>query len=74
MATENLKLTSVRLDPETLTKIEEFCKKRTYWKKNTVINRILMTVMRDFDDGEIYDMVRRNHFLSQHVEKKYEIV
>ena len=74
MANEELKLISARVDKETLAKIDAFVQKHTYWKRNTVINMILWAVMNDFDDRDIYDMVRRNHFRNQPVNTKYEIV
>ncbi|MBR4846523.1 MAG: hypothetical protein IKU98_08935 [Bacteroidaceae bacterium] len=73
MANEELKLISARLDKETLAKIDEFVRKHTYWKRNTVINMILWAVMNDFDERDIYDMVRRNHFRQQPVHCGYTI-
>lgn len=74
MERELLKPVSTRLDPETIDRIDAFCMERRYWKRNTVINNILWAVMHDFSEQEIYDMVRRNHFRSEPVEHKYEIV
>lgn len=73
MANEELKLISARLDKETLAKIDAFVSKHTYWKRNTVINMILWAVMNDFDERDIYDMVRRNHFRQQPVHCGYTI-
>ena len=73
MVNEELKLISARLDKETLAKIDAFVLKHTYWKRNTVINMILKAVMSDFDERDIYDMVRRNHFKSQSVRCCYMI-
>ena len=73
MANEELKLISARLDKETLAKIDVFVSKHTYWKRNTVINMILWAVMNDFDERDIYDMVRRNHFRQQPVHCGYTI-
>ena len=73
MANEELKLISARLDKETLAKIDEFVRKHTYWKRNTVINMILWAVMNDFDERDVYDMVRRNHFRQQPVHCGYTI-
>ena len=74
MARENLKLISVRIEPDTLEKIEAFTKKKTWWKRNTVINQILTVVMNDFKDEEIYDMVRRSYFRKNEIEAHYKIV
>lgn len=57
---ENLKLISVRIDPETLQKLDEFCKQHYYWKRNTVINGILTAVVDAMDKGTLYEMVRYN--------------
>lgn len=60
---ENLKQISVRIDPETLRKIDDFCKKHYYWKRNTVINSLLGAVVDAMDDGTLYEMVRYSrHF------------
>lgn len=74
MPHNNLQLISVRLDPYTIAKIEDFAKSGRYWKRNTIINAILTTVMNDFPEGDIYDMVRRNWFAKEQVTAKYEIV
>ena len=73
MINEELKLISARLDKETLAKIDAFVRKHTYWKRNTVINMILWAVMNDFDERDIYDMVRRHHFKSQSIRCCYMI-
>ena len=74
MSKDNLQLISARIDPDTLAKIEQFCGKHTYWKRNSVVNNILTTVMNDFDDRMIYDMVRRTFFRDQSIDANYEIV
>ncbi len=73
MPKENLQLISVRIDPDTLAKIEKFIARHPYWKRNTAINNVLMTIFEDFNDKQIYDMVRRNLFKDQHVQCGYEI-
>lgn len=57
---DKLKLISVRIDPETLQKLDEFSKQHYYWKRNTVINGILTAVVDAMDKGTLYDMVRYN--------------
>lgn len=71
---ESKKLISARIDSETLKKIEEFCVKYRYWKRNYVIDRILYAVLEDLDEKDIYDMVRRPHWRIAKVVAKYEIV
>lgn len=58
MPKENLKLISARVDPATLAKIDQFLKRHDYWKRNTVISRVLDAVFDNFTESDIYDMVR----------------
>lgn len=74
MPHNNLQLISVRIEPDTIKKIEEFAKTRRYWKRNTIINAILTNVMNDFPEKDIYDMVRRSVFTKDQIVAKYEIV
>lgn len=55
---EKKKLISARLDHRTLEKIDAFTQKHYYWKRNTVISRVLDAVFDCYDDGDIYDLVR----------------
>lgn len=70
---KNLQLISVRLDPDDLEALTKFCSRHTYWKRNTVICGIISAVMRDFDERQIYDMVRRNRFGTEIVTAEYRI-
>lgn len=70
---ESKKLISARIDPETIKKIEEFCAKYRYWKRNFIIDKILYAVFNDFDDKDIYDMVRRPRWQIIDILAKYEI-
>lgn len=54
----NLKQISIRVDPVTLQKIDDFCEKHYYWKRNTVINALLGAVVDAMDGKALYDMVR----------------
>lgn len=73
MSNKNLKLTSVRLDPDTLEKIEEFLKRHEYWTKNAVINNVLTAVMERFSDRDIYDMCRTCKFDKEPITAIYKI-
>lgn len=73
MSKRNLKLTSVRLDPDALERVDKFVKKHPYWTKNGVINNILTTVMERFSDGDIYDMVRTCEFTKEPITAIYKI-
>ena len=69
----NLKLMSVRLDPDTVQKIEKWVANHRYWNRNQVINNILTAVMNDFGDKAIYDMARRGFYRTNEVKADYEI-
>ena len=73
MSNKNLKLTSVRIDPDTLEKINEFLKKHEYWTKNAVINNVLTAVMDRFSDRDIYDMCRTCKFDREPITAIYKI-
>lgn len=73
MSTKNLKLTSVRIDPDTLAKIEMFVQKHDYWTKNGVINSILTAVMERFSERDIYDMCRTLQFTKEPITAIYKI-
>lgn len=70
---ENLKLLSVRIDPDTVEKIDQFVRNRRYWKRNTVVNAILTAVMNDFREDSVYDMVRRSFHSREMVDAEYKI-
>lgn len=60
---EKLKQISVRIDPVTLQKIDDFCKKHYYWTRNYVINYLLGAVVDGMDDDTLYEMVRYSRHL-----------
>lgn len=67
------KLTSIRLDEEVLQKIEGFVKVHRYWNRSQVINNILASVLRNFDSGEVYDIVRSPLYRGYEVDCHYKI-
>lgn len=69
----NLKLISVRIEPETLQAIEEIARKHEYWNRNQIINRLLSACVNDFQGGEIYDMLRRPMFQKSPLSCHYKI-
>lgn len=73
MAKENLKLLSVRLNPDTVEAIEKFTKDHPYWTRNSVINNLLSTIFMDFTDQQVYDMARRHFFAKNEVKVEYEL-
>ena len=41
---ENLKIVSIRLDPENIQKISDYCRLHPYWTRSSFINRLLSNV------------------------------
>ena len=70
---DKLKLISVRIDPDTLAKIDEFADEHYYWKRNTVINGVLDAVFRYFDKGDIMEMVRGGRYATCETEATFKI-
>lgn len=70
---ERTKLTSIRLETESLEKIDNFVKTRTYFKRSDVINNILAAVLQNFTEGEVYDMVCRYRWNRNVVNTKFEV-
>lgn len=55
---ENLKQLSVKIDPETLEKIDAIASKRGYWKRNNIINSILTALLIEADEREILKLIK----------------
>ena len=55
---ENLKQLSVKVDPETLEKIDAIASKGRYWKRNTIINGILTALLIEADERDIYKLIK----------------
>ena len=54
---ETKKLISVRLDPETLEKIDEFLKNRKYFTRSAIIDTLMSVIMKCTDDDTIWTMM-----------------
>lgn len=52
------KLMSIRVNNDTLKKIEDFKKNHSYWKTSSIMNGVLDAVFNNFDDKQIYAMLR----------------
>lgn len=59
MAKDNLRLISARIDEESFRRIEEITKTFSYIRRNYVIRKILFAVLSDFNDVDIFNMLRR---------------
>lgn len=54
---ENLKLISVRLEPETLKKIDELAAKQSYRTRSNIIQAILKNVIECADSGALWRII-----------------
>lgn len=54
---ENLKLISLRVDPESLRKIDELAKRYEYYSRSSIINNLLGAVLQCAADGTIWKMI-----------------
>ena len=59
MAKDNLRLISARIDEKSYQKLEALANRYTYWKKNYILRKILLAVLNDFNEEDIFDMLRR---------------
>lgn len=55
---ENLKQLSVKIDPVTLQKIDEFAGRYYYYKRNTIINNVLTAIFLNASPKEIDKLLR----------------
>lgn len=70
---EETKLTSIRLRKDVLEKIEKISADHRYWKRSEVINNLLLAVVSNFNDRQIYDMLRRWDWKQNVVKTEFEI-
>lgn len=70
---EETKLTSIRLRTEVLQKIDKITADHKYWKRSEVINTLLLAVVSNFNDRQIYDMLRRWDWRQNVVKAEFEI-
>lgn len=54
---EHTKLTSIRLENEIADRIDQISQEHLYWKRSAVINNLLLAVLDNFTDQQIYDML-----------------
>lgn len=71
---KNLKLLSVRINPDTLERIDACAAKHEYWSRNAVINQVLTAVFNHFDEREIWDMLRVHLHRGNPVSAHFKIV
>lgn len=71
---ENLKLISVRLEPDTIEKIDRFCEGKRYWKRNTVINAVLTELFSRLSNGELCKMMEYRYRRASDLQISVQIV
>lgn len=54
---EKTKITSVRIETETLKMIDDFCAKHTYLSRSSVINRVLSAAMKCCDNASFWRLM-----------------
>lgn len=54
---EKLKLISLRIEPETLAKIDELAKRHGYYTRSAIINRLLANVLNCSDKDTLWRML-----------------
>lgn len=69
---ENKIQISIRLEPEIIRAAEKAIAGRSYWKRSDFINKVLMAVIYNFDDEQIYDMIRWSPWNKKKVECKFK--
>lgn len=62
MPTQATKMTSIRLSSEVDSEISRFLERHPYYNRSTFINSVLECVLKEFDEGSIYDMARYTMF------------
>lgn len=55
---KNLKQISAKIDADTLKGLDELATKKTYWKRNSLINHILKSVVDGTSDNDIWKMLQ----------------
>lgn len=70
---EETKLTSIRLRVDVLQKIDKIVEDHHYWKRSEVINNVLLAVVSNFNERQIYDMLRRWDWRQNVVKAEFEI-
>lgn len=54
---ENLKLTSIRLDPDVLRDIDHLAEKHSYFKRSSIINAILRAIVKCSSPGTLWKII-----------------
>lgn len=69
---ENKVQISIRLNPEIIRAAEKAIAGRSYWKRSDFINHVLMAVIYNFNEAQIYDMMRWNPWNKKRIECEFQ--
>lgn len=70
---ERTKLTSIRLETDTLEKIEKVVGRERYYNRSEVINNLLRCVLTKFTERQVRDMMRRYRWQNNVCVTNFEI-
>ena len=68
---ENKIQISVRLEPEIMRAAEKAIAAHSFWKRSDFINQVLLAVIYNFNDQQIYDMMRWSSWSRKKVECEF---
>lgn len=66
------KLTSIRLDEEIINAADKWLETHRYYKRSDYINNILLAVVCNFDEKQIWDMINAWEWRSRKVNTQFE--
>ena len=67
------KLTSIRFRTDVLEKIDKIAENHPYWKRSECVNNLLLAVVSNFNERQIYDMLRCYNWRQNVVKAEFEI-
>ena len=70
---ENLKLISVRLDPEVLREIDKIASQHSYFTRNSIINILMGVVVKASAPGTLWKILSTPYYESKGYEIRFEI-
>ena len=61
------------MENEIRDRVDKLADKHIYWKRSAVINNLLLAVLDNFTDGQIYDMLCRHRWRRNVVKTDFTI-
>ena len=71
---EKLKQISLKINSDTIDKIDEMAKGNSYWKRNTIINQILTAMMHYASEDSLFDIMLFNPGPFQRIEITVKLI